>query len=91
MFSSFRAPSSLDYCLLSPQEQPVFLCLPGAARSGCFSVRGSFLVPHPADAWAELCISGVAYLNHRLLFLEDYEGGGWEQRTRDLELEWRGI
>lgn len=68
----------------------MFLCLPGAARSGGFSVRGSFLVPHPADAWAELCISGVAYLNHRLLFLEDYEGGGWEQRTRDLELEWRG-
>lgn len=39
-------------------------------------VCGSFLVPHPADAWAGLCISGVAYLNHRLLFLEDYEGGG---------------
>lgn len=61
----------------------------GLLGSGYFSVCGHFLVPHPADAWVELCVSGVAYLNHRLLFLEDYEGGGWEERTRDPESEWR--
>lgn len=45
--------------------------------SAYFCVPGSFRVPHPADAWAGLYISGVAYLNHRPLFLEDYKRGGW--------------
>lgn len=58
-----RAPSSrvlaplLCPCLLSLQELTVFLCLPGGsgfAVSGHCSVHGSFLAPHPADAWAGL-------------------------------------
>lgn len=56
---------------------------------GYSSMCGSFLVPHQADAWAGLCISGVACLNHRLLFLEDYKCGGCKQRPGGLELECR--
>lgn len=61
----------------------MFLCLPerqgvGALlRLGISPYVGPFSTP--ADAWAGLYISGVAYLNPKLLFLEDYKCGGWEE------------
>lgn len=45
MFSSFLVPSSLYYRLLSPQEQPVFLCLPGLFRLGLSLFVGPSLSP----------------------------------------------
>jgi hypothetical protein len=36
-----------------------------------------------------LYISGVSYLNHRILFLEDYKCRGWDVSTGGPELEWR--
>lgn len=53
--------------------------------SGSFSTCGSFLAAQ-ADAWAGLYISGVAYLNPKLLFLEDYKCGGWEEQPGGPEL-----
>lgn len=69
----------------------MFLCLPGLFGLGISLFAGPSLSLTRADAWAALYVSGVANLNHRLLFLEDYEGGGWEERTGDPELEWRRI
>jgi len=68
----------------------VFLCLPGLFRLGISLFVGPSLSPTRRMPGLD-CVFRSCQFESQLLFLEDYEGGGWEERTRDPELEWRRI
>lgn len=83
--------SILLLCLLSLQEQTGFLCLPEGVGGCCVWVfLCTQVLPYPTgvEAWAGLYISGVADLNPKLLFLEDYTCRGWEERPGGLDRGW---